>query len=31
MRLEALGMEKVAVMPTEGYPLVYGEWLGAPG
>ncbi len=30
-RLESLGMEKVAVMPTEGHPLVYGEWLGAPG
>ena len=30
-RLEALGMDRVAVTPTEGHPLVYGEWLGAPG
>jgi acetylornithine deacetylase/succinyl-diaminopimelate desuccinylase-like protein len=30
-RLEALGIEKVAVMPTAGHPVVYGEWLGAPG
>jgi len=31
LRLEALGMQKVAVMPTTGQPVVYGEWLGAPG
>jgi acetylornithine deacetylase/succinyl-diaminopimelate desuccinylase-like protein len=30
-RLEALGIEKVAIMPTAGHPVVYGEWLGAPG
>jgi acetylornithine deacetylase/succinyl-diaminopimelate desuccinylase-like protein len=30
-RLNALGMQKVAVMPSDGHPLVYGEWLGAPG
>lgn len=30
-RLEGLGMQKVAVMPTAGHPVVYGEWLGAPG
>ena len=30
-RLKVLGMQKVAVMPSEGHPLVYGEWLGAPG
>lgn len=30
-RLEALGMAHVAVMPTTGHPVVYGEWLGAPG
>lgn len=30
-RLEELGMQKVAVMPTQGHPVVYGEWLGAPG
>ncbi|PKN94818.1 MAG: dipeptidase [Chloroflexi bacterium HGW-Chloroflexi-6] len=31
MRLKALGMERAEVMPTTGYPVVYGEWLGAPG
>ncbi len=30
-RLIELGMQKVAVMPSDGHPLVYGEWLGAPG
>jgi acetylornithine deacetylase/succinyl-diaminopimelate desuccinylase-like protein len=30
-RLEELGMQNVAVMPTQGHPVVYGEWLGAPG
>lgn len=30
-KLESLGMDKVAIMPTGGHPLVYGEWLGAPG
>jgi acetylornithine deacetylase/succinyl-diaminopimelate desuccinylase-like protein len=30
-RLKSLGMQKVAVMPTDGHPVVYGEWLGAPG
>src|SRR5258706_6371633 len=30
-RLKQLGIDKVAVMPTAGHPLVYGEWLGAPG
>jgi acetylornithine deacetylase/succinyl-diaminopimelate desuccinylase-like protein len=31
-RLGSLGMEKVAVIPTTaGHPVVYGEWLGAPG
>ena len=30
-RLEALGMDKVQIMPTGGHPLVYGEWLQAPG
>lgn len=24
-----LGLDKVQVMPTAGYPVVYGEWLGA--
>ena len=30
-RLKELGIDKVAVMPTAGHPVVYGEWLGAPG
>ncbi len=30
-RLKALGFDKVAVRPTEGHPVVSGEWLGAPG
>ena len=30
-RLQALGMQNVAVMPSDGHPLVFGEWLGAPG
>ena len=30
-RLTKLGMQNVAVMPTGHHPLVYGEWLGAPG
>jgi len=28
-QLRALGMTRVAVMPTGGHPVVYGEWLGA--
>jgi len=31
LRLKGLGIQKVAVMPTAGHPVVYGEWLGAPG
>ena len=27
--LRAIGADNVAVMPTAGYPVVYGEWLGA--
>ncbi len=27
--LTALGLAKVAIMPTAGHPVVYGEWLGA--
>ncbi|MCC7024028.1 MAG: dipeptidase [Thermomicrobiales bacterium] len=27
--LRAIGAENVAVMPTAGYPVVYGEWNGA--
>ena len=30
-RLAGLGIEKTAVMPTDGHPVVYGEWLGLPG
>jgi acetylornithine deacetylase/succinyl-diaminopimelate desuccinylase-like protein len=30
-RLEWLGIQNVAIMPTERHPVVYGEWLGAPG
>jgi acetylornithine deacetylase/succinyl-diaminopimelate desuccinylase-like protein len=30
-RLEAAGMEHVQVLPTEGHPAVYADWLHAPG
>jgi len=30
-RLRAIGMEKVAIIPTKMHPLVYAEWLKAPG
>ena len=30
-RLESIGMQKAALFPTPGHPIVYGEWLGAPG
>jgi acetylornithine deacetylase/succinyl-diaminopimelate desuccinylase-like protein len=29
--LRGLNLQKVAVMPTPGHPVVYGEWMGAPG
>jgi acetylornithine deacetylase/succinyl-diaminopimelate desuccinylase-like protein len=29
--LTGLGMTRVAVVPTAGHPIVYAEWLGAPG
>ncbi len=29
--LKHAGLETVEVIPTAGHPLVYGEWLGAPG
>src|SRR5688572_24096291 len=29
--LKTAGMENVAVIPTAGHPLVYAEWLHAPG
>ena len=30
-QLESIGMQRAAVIPTQGHPIVYGEWLGAPG
>lgn len=30
-RLHGLGIEKTAVMPTDGHPVVYGEWMRLPG
>jgi len=30
-KLKNAGMSKVNIFQTEGHPLVYGEWLGAPG
>jgi acetylornithine deacetylase/succinyl-diaminopimelate desuccinylase-like protein len=27
--MRELGLDKVAVMPTSGHPVVYGEWMGA--
>jgi len=30
-RLKALGVENVAILPTDGHPVVVGAWLGAPG
>lgn len=29
-RLQASGIEHVEIMPTEGHPVVYGDWLHAP-
>jgi acetylornithine deacetylase/succinyl-diaminopimelate desuccinylase-like protein len=29
--LKAAGMENVEIIPTEGHPLVYADWLHAPG
>src|SRR5580765_1230376 len=29
--LKSLGMTRVEVVPTAGHPVVYAEWLGAPG
>jgi len=29
--LEAIGMPRVEVVETDGHPVVYAEWLGAPG
>jgi acetylornithine deacetylase/succinyl-diaminopimelate desuccinylase-like protein len=30
-RMEVAGIEGVRVLPTAGHPVVYGEWLHAPG
>lgn len=30
-RLTTAGVEKVEILPTGGHPVVYGEWLHAPG
>jgi acetylornithine deacetylase/succinyl-diaminopimelate desuccinylase-like protein len=30
-RLKAAGIENVLMMPTEGHPVVYADWLHAPG
>jgi acetylornithine deacetylase/succinyl-diaminopimelate desuccinylase-like protein len=30
-KLRAIGMERVEIVPTALHPLVYAEWLGAPG
>ncbi len=29
--LTRIGMEKAQIFPTAGHPIVYAEWLGAPG
>ncbi len=30
-RMNAAGIEAVEILPTGGHPVVYGEWLNAPG
>ena len=30
-KLKQAGMSRVEIFHTEGHPIVYGEWLGAPG
>ena len=30
-QLKQIGMKNVQTFPTEGHPIVYGEWLDAPG
>ncbi len=29
--MKSIGLNNVKTYPTEGHPVVYGEWLGAPG
>ncbi len=31
VKLKDAGLSRVEIIKTEGHPLVYGEWLGAPG
>jgi len=30
-KLKQAGMSRVDIFQSEGHPIVYGEWLGAPG
>jgi acetylornithine deacetylase/succinyl-diaminopimelate desuccinylase-like protein len=30
-QMQTVGMENVQIMETPGHPIVFGEWLGAPG
>ena len=30
-KLKVAGMKNIKIIPTEGHPLVYGEWMKAPG
>lgn len=30
-QLKRIGMQQTQLFPTPGHPIVYGEWLGAPG
>ena len=30
-QMKALGLENIAIMPTGGHPVVYGDWLHAAG
>ncbi len=29
--MRGIGLQNVEIMPTQGHPVVYAEWLGAPG
>jgi acetylornithine deacetylase/succinyl-diaminopimelate desuccinylase-like protein len=29
--MQSIGLQRVEIFPTPGHPVVYGEWLGAPG
>ena len=29
--MRTIGLERVEIFPTAGHPVIYGEWLGAPG